>query len=159
MIFIGGVGWVWSRNVDVYPEYLRKEWKHWTDADGDCQGTGQEALIEESEIPVTFMSPEECKMASGHWSDPYSGRIGSIDGGVSGQILEDRTVRMMTSSNALSKRISLGCDLRLRKHRCAARRPPESCARWHRWFALVSTLVVVLQIRDDTSDLGARNSF
>ncbi len=78
-----GVGWVWSRNVVVYPEYLRKQWKHWTDADGDCQDTRQEVLIEESEISITFktyiyhmdISTEECKVASGRWTDPSSGEV------------------------------------------------------------------------------------
>ncbi len=67
-----GVGWVWSRNVDFYPEYLRKQWKHWTDADGNCRDTRQEVLIEDSEISVTFESTEGCKVVSGRWSDPYS---------------------------------------------------------------------------------------
>ena len=70
-----GVGWVWSRNVVVYPEYLRKQWKHWTDADGNCRDTRQEVLIEESEISVTFESTEGCKVVSGRWSDPYSGEV------------------------------------------------------------------------------------
>ena len=70
-----GVGWVWNWNVDIYPEYLRKQWRHWTDADGDCQDTRQEVLIEESEISVAFKSTEECKVASGRWTDPYSGEV------------------------------------------------------------------------------------
>ncbi len=32
-------------------------------------------LIEESVIPVTFKSTEECKVASGRWTDPYSGEV------------------------------------------------------------------------------------
>ncbi len=70
-----GVGWVWGRNVVIYPEYLRKQWKHWTDADGDCQDTRQEVLIEESEISVTFKSSEDCKVKSGRWTDPYTGDV------------------------------------------------------------------------------------
>ena len=68
-----GVGWVWSNNVKLYPEYLRKQWKHWSDADGNCQHTRQEVLIEESEIAVTFTDPDECRVLSGRWTDPYSG--------------------------------------------------------------------------------------
>ena len=65
-----GVGWVWSNNVKVFPEYLRKQWKHWSDADGDCQHTRQEVLIAESEIAVTFTNSDKCKVASGRWTDP-----------------------------------------------------------------------------------------
>lgn len=78
-----GVGWLWGRNVTILPEYLRKLYRHWSDIDGDCQDTRQEVLIEESEIPVTFKSAEDCKVETGRWTDPYTGEVftnpGSLD--------------------------------------------------------------------------------
>lgn len=69
-----GVGWVWARNVKIFPEYLpEKQWKFWTDADNDCQHTRQEVLIAESEIEVTFTDPTNCTVGAGRWTDPYSG--------------------------------------------------------------------------------------
>ena len=70
-----GVGWVWSSNVKVITEYLRKQWRHWSDADGDCQDTRQEVLIEESEIAVSFIDTDECRVLAGRWTDAYSGEV------------------------------------------------------------------------------------
>jgi len=69
-----GVGYVWANNVDIYPEYDRNQWKHWIDADGDCQNTRDEVLIQESVITVT-LSEDGCKVIAGRWQDPYSGEV------------------------------------------------------------------------------------
>lgn len=55
------------------PKYDRGEWKHWVDEDGDCQDARQEALIAESETPVTYTNEDRCRVASGSWDGPYTG--------------------------------------------------------------------------------------
>ena len=55
------------------PEYDRIQWPHWTDQDGNCQNARQETLAAESVAPVTFETPEECRVANGEWQDPYTG--------------------------------------------------------------------------------------
>ena len=49
------------------PDYDRGEWKHWTDADRDCQDARQEVLIEESLEAVTFETDSKCRVATGSW--------------------------------------------------------------------------------------------
>ena len=56
------------------PKYNRSDYGGWIDADGDCQRTRSEVLIEESTSPVTFQSSRNCKVISGTWNDPFSGR-------------------------------------------------------------------------------------
>lgn len=53
----------------------RKQWKHWRDTDRDCQDARQEALIAESEVPVTFKSKRRCHVAQGRWRCPFTGEI------------------------------------------------------------------------------------
>lgn len=58
----------------VVPAYDRKEWRHWEDHDGDCQDTRQEVLARQSTLPVVW-SEDGCKVVSGAWSCPYTGRL------------------------------------------------------------------------------------
>ena len=55
------------------PDYDRDDWDHWSDADRDCQNTRQEVLIAESSVAVRFKDDRECRVASGKWTDPYTG--------------------------------------------------------------------------------------
>ena len=58
---------------DDLPEYDRGDWRHWLDADRDCQNTRHEALAAESAAAVAFATPEGCRVAAGRWHDPYTG--------------------------------------------------------------------------------------
>ena len=55
--------------------YDRDEWRHWIDADKDCQDTRQEALLEESTTPPEFTDDRECRIATGRWTDPFTGGV------------------------------------------------------------------------------------
>ena len=65
------------------PQYDRREWKHWTDEDGDCQDARQEVLIAESLEPLTFEDDRQCRVEWGRWWAPYLehhlGNPGHID--------------------------------------------------------------------------------
>ena len=56
------------------PKYELKSYHHWTDEDRDCQNARHEVLIEESLSTVVFKSAKGCRVVSGSWDDPYSGK-------------------------------------------------------------------------------------
>ena len=55
------------------PKYDRKSYRHWIDEDRDCQNARHEGLIEESLLRLGS-SLQGCRVVSGSWNDPYSGR-------------------------------------------------------------------------------------
>ncbi|MDE2899879.1 MAG: DUF1524 domain-containing protein [Chloroflexota bacterium] len=57
------------------PPYDRDDWRLWTDDDSDCQDTRQEVLIAESASRVKYGDDRGCRVESGHWFDPYTGRV------------------------------------------------------------------------------------
>jgi len=58
--------------VDL-PQYDRGDWRHWIDADRDCQNTRHEVLDEESLIAPTFKAEDQCQVLSGQWLAPFTG--------------------------------------------------------------------------------------
>jgi hypothetical protein len=57
------------------PDYDRTQWKHWTDADLDCQDTRQEVLIRDSQGTLEFKDERKCQVTKGLWVCPYTGQV------------------------------------------------------------------------------------
>lgn len=55
-------------------KYDRKEWKHWTDSDKNCQNTRQEILKARSITDVKF-NKRGCTVVSGKWHDYYYAQV------------------------------------------------------------------------------------
>ena len=53
--------------------YDRTLFKHWVDADGDCQNARSEVLISEAEsdTPLTYTTSGRCTVATGRWFSYY----------------------------------------------------------------------------------------
>ncbi len=58
-----------------YTKYERSRWRHWIDADKDCQNSRHEVLIRDSLQEVSFQSPRKCKVKSGLWKCPYTAKV------------------------------------------------------------------------------------
>lgn len=58
---------------EVNTGYDRTLFRHWTDANGDCQNARAEVLISERETdtPLTFTSSSGCTVATGRWFSYY----------------------------------------------------------------------------------------
>ena len=54
------------------PKYDRGEYKHWIDADGDCQDTRVEVLVAENNGTITYLTGNSCKVVTGSWYDPFT---------------------------------------------------------------------------------------
>jgi hypothetical protein len=57
-------------------QYERSQFGHgWDDADGDCQNSRAEALIAQSSTTVRFADNERCRVVTGRWISPYTGKV------------------------------------------------------------------------------------
>jgi hypothetical protein len=54
-------------------DYDRKQWRHWTDEDRDCQNTRQELLLRDTLVEVTFKDKRRCKVETGLWTSVSTG--------------------------------------------------------------------------------------
>ncbi len=52
--------------------------RHWTDANGDCQDTRAEVLITESRVTPRYTTTRQCAVLSGRWISPYDGAVWTL---------------------------------------------------------------------------------
>jgi hypothetical protein len=67
-----------SANQKVAPmrNYSRSAFGHgWDDSDGDCQDSRAEALISASSTPVRFAAGDRCRVVTGRWISPFTGKV------------------------------------------------------------------------------------
>jgi hypothetical protein len=56
--------------------YQRSAFGHgWDDSDGDCQNSRAEALIAQSSTDVRFADERRCRVVTGRWISPFTGRV------------------------------------------------------------------------------------
>jgi hypothetical protein len=56
--------------------YKRSAFGHgWSDADGDCQNSRADALIAQSTTEVRFADKSRCRVVTGRWISPYTGKV------------------------------------------------------------------------------------
>lgn len=56
--------------------YERSAFGHgWDDASGDCQNSRAEALIATSSTTVRFATGKKCRVISGRWISPFTGKV------------------------------------------------------------------------------------
>ncbi|WP_236075134.1 HNH endonuclease family protein [Marinobacter nauticus] len=56
--------------------YSRSAFGHgWDDSDGDCQDSRAEALISASSTPVRFAAGDRCRVVTGRWISPFTGKV------------------------------------------------------------------------------------
>ena len=53
--------------------YDRTYFKHWIDANGDCQNTRAEVLVAESRVTPRYTDGRRCAVLSGRWTSLYDG--------------------------------------------------------------------------------------
>ena len=53
--------------------YVRTKFKHWVDANGDCQNSRMEVLISESKVAPSYSSASRCTVSRGKWFSYYDG--------------------------------------------------------------------------------------
>ena len=66
-----------SRNPALeYQPYDRDAFRHWLDADSDCQDTRAELLIAQSTTEVRFAKDgDRCRVITGRWISPFTGNV------------------------------------------------------------------------------------
>jgi len=58
-----------------YVAYDRSLYRHWIDADRDCQNTRAEVLIrDDDDQDVQFKTAKRCRVVAGTWHGPYTGQ-------------------------------------------------------------------------------------
>lgn len=78
-----GYGYVYRTSGRLYKDfkgrftpYDRADYKHWIDADRDCENTRDEVLVRDATGPVKQSKVgSRCKVTAGSWNDPYTGTV------------------------------------------------------------------------------------